>query len=232
MHYYYIDFDGTIAYRNMASFAAVCNEKLQLHITPERLRCRYVDFLQLPEVRSYTQRVGDEVSRNTIGWLDYDPQVLLAMHPYPDAVSGVATLAAHGEIVYATARHGYTDEMHQEITHVTTQWLETKTFPPGREILFCTGIADKLSRIAEYVHRVRSFAVLIDDQYDRLQASFACLDPEKQRVLRDRVILVAFGCDIPPRYDVSALPVVGMASWSQAHVHVMQNHVERLMVSI
>ncbi|BCL79434.1 hypothetical protein ccbrp13_18990 [Ktedonobacteria bacterium brp13] len=230
--YYYIDIDGTIAYRNMIRFATVCNDKLQLHIASDRLRCRYVEFLQFPEVRAYVQRVGDEVAHNTIGWLDYDSQVLLAMHPYSDAVAGVATLASHGEIAYATARHGYTDEMHQEIMHATTRWLEKKAFLPGSKTLFCTGIADKLSRIAQCVHEVRSFAVLIDDQYDRLQASLACLDPEKQRILRDRVILVAFGCEVLPHYDEPAFPMVGMASWSQAHVHDMLNHVERLMVSI
>lgn len=205
--YYYIDIDGTIAYRNMIRFATVCNDKLQLHIASDRLRCRYVEFLQFPEVRVYVQRVGDEVAHNTIGWLDYDSQLLLAMHPYSDAVAGVEILASHGEIAYATARHGYTDEMHQEIMHATTRWLEKKAFLPGSKTLFCTGIADKLSRIAECVH-------------------------EKQRILRDRVILVALGCEVLPHYDVPALPMVGMASWSQAHVHDMLNHVERLIVSI
>lgn len=225
---YYIDIDGTIAYRNMIRFATICNEKLQLHISPDRFRCRYVEFLQFPEIQEYTQRVGEKVARNTIGWLDFDPRVLIAMHSYPDAVAGITTLATHGEIAYATARHGNTDEIHQGIVRTTTRWLEMKSFPSGRETLFCTGIADKLSRIAECVHEVCSPAVLIDDQYAKLQASFADLDPEKQRILQDRVILVAFGCEILPHYDEPALPMVGMASWSQAHVSDMLNHVERL----
>jgi hypothetical protein len=210
-----VDIDGTIAYRHVPSLLAACNEQFHLGIEPARLQqMSYQTFLCQPELLAYRTRIGAYRFERALGWMDFEPQMLLAMRQHPGACEGVARLATLAPVVYYTARWSPDSvERSQAMAQATYQWLAAEHFPCADAVVFCEGIAGKLSKLAARLEEEGQPIILIDDGYERMIQAYAGLEAHQQRLLH-QLTLVAFGAS-----NVSAisdgLRVIAMRSWSQ-----------------
>src|SRR5690348_1039319 len=97
-----IDIDGTIAGRNMAAFAAACNDHFGLGITTED-HLSYSALLAHPVMQAHQQAsaayVAAELSR-----LEQAPPMLRVLPTLPGAAEGVHKLAQYGDLAYYTVR--------------------------------------------------------------------------------------------------------------------------------
>ncbi len=210
-----VDIDGTIAYRHVPSVLAACNERFRLGIAPERLQqMSYQTFLCQPEVLAYRTRIGAQRFERALGWMDFEPQVLLAMRQHPGACEGVARLAALAPVVYYTARWSADSaERSQAMAQATHQWLAAEHFPCADAVIFCEGSVSKLRKLAERIEQEAQPIILIDDGYERIMHAYERLEARQQRLLR-QLTLVAFGASSVSA-SAGGLRVIAMRSWSQ-----------------
>lgn len=148
-----------------------------------------------------------------IGWIDLDPEVLVAVLPIPGAVEGVQRLTELGEVAYWTARYTpESAETSQAMADATRQWLREQLFPFPEQVIFCESPQDKLIRIAERSEAEDLSVILIDDRYLKLLEVAGYLDDRLQAILRRRVTILAFRATSVPEecYDI---PVIPFRSW-------------------
>lgn len=216
-----LDIDGTLGYRNRQQYLTTCNETLKLALSEERLRTLSLNaFYQLPEVQNYKERVGETYYAKAIGWIDYHPDVLRAMHPLPGAKEGVAMLATVGSVAYYTARYSsQSEERSQAMAQATHEWLTAYTFANPTSAVFCDGLPGKLRQLAQELAHNREPVILVDDQYTRLLERLSDLDAESAQLLQRSLILVAYGAQTAP--ESASLPVVALPSWEEGAVHQM-----------
>jgi hypothetical protein len=214
-----IDIDGTLARRNNQQYFRTCNEILKLAFPEERLQNLSLQaFSQLPEVLEYKRQVGEAYYRKAVGWVDYHPDVLRAMHPLPDAKEGVELLASLGSVAYYTARYSaQSEERSQAMAQVTGEWLAAHEFLNPTSAVFCDGLPGKLRQLAREMARDPEPVILVDDQYTRLLQRLADLDQDTAHLLQRSLILVAYGAQTAP--ESASIPIVALPSWDEGAVH-------------
>ncbi len=224
-----IDIDGTLGYRNRQQYLTTCNETLKLALPHERLQgISLQDFYHFPEVLAYRQRVGEAHYTKAIGWIDYHPEVLRAMHPLPGVQKGVCLLAALGNIAYYTARYTTQSEEHnQDMRQATFDWLTSSAFLNPTGVVFCDGLSGKLQQLAQEIAHDAQPVLLVDDQHTRLLQRLTRLDAEPAQRIKRSLILIAYGARTVP--ESAPIPVVALPSWEEGAVHSMLESVTRLL---
>ncbi|QBD79806.1 hypothetical protein EPA93_29030 [Ktedonosporobacter rubrisoli] len=214
--YFAIDIDGTIAWRDTPTVARLCNERLQLGIAPERLadpELLYTDFLQFAEVQAYRESVSPEQFRGEFGWIDLDPQALLAKRTMNGAIPAIERLASLGSVAYYTARYSPRwPEKSEAMAQATRQWLKNCGFPGADQVVFCDGPADKLHRLAALIEEEPQQVVFIDDLYEKIVKAFLKLSEQQIALTRDYLTLVAFEPEALPEQS-HGLRIVELQSW-------------------
>lgn len=212
------DIDGTLGRRNRQQYLITCNTTLKLDLADETLQgISLQTFAQLPQVQAYRQRVGETYYTKALGWIDYHPDVLRAMHPLPGAREGVARLATIGSVAYYTARYSaQSQERSQAMAEATRTWLATYDFANPTNTVFCDGLPGKLRQLARDLVRDTESVILIDDQWARLLRQCADLDEDTSALFQGSLILVAYGAPAAPEH--TPLPVVALPSWEEGAV--------------
>jgi hypothetical protein len=210
-----IDIDGTLGYRNRQQYIKTCNDVLKLAIPEERLQDISLNtFYQLPEVLAYKARVGEAYCTKAMGWIDYHPKVLRAMHLLPRAKDGVQMLATLGNVAYYTARYTpQSEERNKSMAQATFEWLAASAFLNPTDVLFCDGLLGKLQLLAQEITHNPEPVILVDDQYARLLAKMTDLHEETAQHLNRSLILVAYGARTVPK--CTPVPVVAFPSWKE-----------------
>jgi hypothetical protein len=216
-----IDIDGTLGQRNSQQYMRTCNEALKLASAEEHLQdISLKAFYQLPEVQAYKERVGEAYYTKAVGWIAYHPEVLRVMLPLPGAKDGVSLLATVGEVAYYTARYSaQSEERSQAMAQATFEWLAACDFVNPTSAIFCDGLPGKLRQLAQNIASDPGPVILVDDQYTRLLEHFTNLDGEQAQLLKDSLILVAYGARTAP--EGAPIPVILLPSWEQEAVHTM-----------
>ncbi len=225
-----LDIDGTLGYRNRQQYLLTCKTTLKLALADDVLQGISLEtFAQLPEVRAYRARVGDAYYTKALGWIDYHPDVLRAMHPLPGAREGVARLATVGSVAYYTARYSaQSQERSQAMAEATQTWLTVHAFAHPTNTVFCDGLPGKLRQLARDLVNVSEPVILIDDQWTRLLQRCAELDEATIRLLQGSLLLVAYGAATVP--EQTLLPVVALPSWEESAVTQMLEGIRHLLV--
>jgi len=210
-----VDIDGTIGYRNLTVFLQVTNEQLNLGISEDRLKnLGYHDFMIQPECIAYRQRVGDRHFEHRLGWMDFDPAVLAALLPFPHAIEAVTKLASIAPVAYYTARYSPSSaERSQVMAQATEQWLATQGFPHPHNVIYCSGVSDKLAKIAQLIDRAPQPVILIDDHFIKLLKALE--EFENLEILRRHLIIVAFKAASLPQ-ECHGMRVYALQSWGDA----------------
>jgi hypothetical protein len=224
---YCIDIDGTIATENTLKRIEKCNRYFQIGLEPEHLPTDWYAFLDLPEVRAYRERTGEEKWRYNLKLVNLDPGYQSSLIPIEGAVEGVSLLAEQG-ICYATLRKVATSEEYmreaiqewnEKMRKATATWLEKNKFPDG-PILFGNTPEEKLSQVAALAEEKGEPSILIDDLYDNLLVVLPYLSEHTREVLRDHCTLVAFRAEKAPASP--HITTIGLPDW---------HHVNRLFVA-
>lgn len=220
-----LDIDGTLGYRNRQQYLTTCNETFKLALIEERLQeMTLTTFYQLPEMLAYKKRVGEAYYAKALAWIDFHPDVLRAMRPLPGAREGVQMLATAGSIAYYTARYSaQSEERSKAMAQATLQWLAASDFANPTNAIFCDGLPGKLRHLARDIAEKAEPVLLVDDQYSRLLQRLTDLDEESARILKQSLILVAYGAQTIP--ESAPLPVIALPSWEAGAVHQMLERV-------
>ena len=142
------------------------------------------------------------------------------MRLIPDAREGVQTLASAGSIAYYTARYSaQSEERSEAMAQATRQWLAAYDFVNPTNAIFCDGLPGKLRQLARDIAEKREPTILIDDQYSRLLQKLSDLDEESAQIIKQSLILVAYGAQTIP--ESVPLPVIALPSWEAGAVHQM-----------
>lgn len=187
-----VDIDGTIAYRNMHVFLRLCRNLVDVG---EVEVASYRDFLALPQIMEYQNRIGARRFSYEMRWLDLHPDSLRHAEIVRGAVEGLHLLSTTGEIWYYTARSCTSPEISQAMAEATREWLLKNHFPSPHQVVFCASPKDKLVRLAELAAAHRTSMALIDDKHARLLQAceeLAVEQPEQFTLLQEFLTLIAF----------------------------------------
>jgi len=207
-----VDIDGTIGYRNLPVFLKVTNDRLNLGIPEERLKSlTYDDFMTQPECIAYRQHVGESYFEHSIGWMDFDPEVLAALLPFPHAVEAVTRLVSIAPVAYYTARYSPSSaERSQTMALATEQWLARQGFPHPYNVIYCASVCDKLAKIVQLIDATPQPIVLIDDNSTKLLNALEGFDGAD--TLRRHLTIVAFKATRLPQ-ECHGMRVYTLKSW-------------------
>lgn len=224
-----LDIDGTLGYRNRQQYLKTCNETLKLAIAEEHLQdISLQTFSQLPEVQAYRERVGESYYQKAMGWIDYHPEVLRAMHPLPGAKEGVMQLATLGTVAYYTARYSaQSEERSRAMAQATLEWLMASEFVNPTRAVFCDGLSGKLRQLARELAYSAEPVILVDDQWTRLLERLTDQDEETSLLLQHSLILVAYGARTIPQQ--TPFPVIAFPSWKAEAVCELLQTLARLV---
>lgn len=189
-----IDLDGTIAKRNTLHFIQKCNNYLDLAQEPEHLgNISWKQWLGLPTVRAYRERVGESAWAWKLRCVMLDPGVQRNMLPMYGAIESVQRLGALGHIAYCTCRKTtFSEEWNAHMAQATKDWLATQGFPNPTDVIFCTTPAEKLRVIAGLLIKSQEPVLLIDDLAQQLLVDTLTLTEQERAVLMEHFTLCVF----------------------------------------
>jgi hypothetical protein len=143
------------------------------------------------------------------------PQVLITHNPLEGAVEVLQELTSKGKTLqYFTVRQSFDPDVCTRVHHNTRTWLEICHFPHAIDVQFFWHAGDKLLKSLE---AEEDQIVLIDDRPAGLAKAYeeiAAKDPQVAQQIRQRILLVAFGCTDPqllPR--IPGFRVIPLATW-------------------
>jgi len=209
MIHFLLNIDGAIAERNTAVFMALCNAKLKLGIDESRFQTlRYHEFLLLPEVVRYRQRLGDRNFERALHWIELEPHHRIHMYPLRHAIDGISHLAKIGVLTYySTHKTHYSAQMMQ----ATRAWLAIHHFPCPDHVLFYHDSCEELCGITELAVANAYHLVVIDSHYEQLLTDLSSLSQHLLKKIRSSLTLYAFG--VVEAAQVGAIEVVAFPGW-------------------
>ena len=214
-----IDIDGVLALDNIPHLASMYNRLLKLGITEEHLQTVETcdAFGNLPQVQTHIDEVGLDRYQRQLARMQWHPLYVHQLKVMDGAVPGVRYLAqrvGHDALSYCTARViNFNDAWNEHLARVTHIWLKEHDFPAADQVIFCDGIAAKLSYIVASIQREEQPVLLIDDSAEKLLLAFMSLSKEEQSVLRNNLTIAAFSYEECP--DGCPLPVIPFPDWSE-----------------
>lgn len=213
MLHFLLDIDGAIAERNTSVFMALCNTKLKLGIDESRLQTlRYQEFLLLPEVVSYRQRLGDRNFERALHWIELEPHHRIHMYPLKHAIDGISRLSKIGALTYySTYKTHYSAQMMQ----ATRAWLAVHHFPYPDHVLFYHDSREKLCGITELAMGNAYHLVVIDAHYEQLLTDFSLQSQHLLKKIQSSLTLYAFG--MVEAVQVGAIEVVALPGWEHTN---------------
>lgn len=215
-----VDIDGTLCWSNLSVFLDECNTYFKLNIDPAMLAslASKEAFYALPEVEA--ARVEHPYLDDELAWIEFRERCLLASLPLDDAATGVAKLAAIGDVVYYTSRYCETPDIQQEIEQSTAKWLENQNFINSTKIVFCDRIQGKIREILKIAKN--DTIILLDDSYMRLIEEIKLLHKNEYMVLKKQLIIVAV------RAHEDELPLTDLRIVSLPYWEDIENVLERI----
>ena len=135
------------------------------------------------------------------------PDIVRLHETLPGARAGVAQLAQHGAISYATVRNADVEEM-------TLLWLREHDFPSAENVMFSQSMAHKLLAISHYSGQL----VLVDDRWRKaleILPRIVEYSPETAQNIGARLTLVAFGASTSDLPASSIVPLLALPNWSR-----------------
>ncbi len=240
--FFFIDIDNTIAGRNILHFSRYCNTLWNLGMSEEQLqkgKISYQTFFSAPELCTFRASLSDEQWQEQLRQAEQAPEVLARQRVLPFALEGVSKLARTSSLTYCTVRRGEQEAVRQ----ATEAWLSTHHFPAPSQVLFCRSLLTKLIHVYRHIQEKQEPVVLIDDLYSPLleifrQLAEACHPrysaeqcEQMVRVLREQMILVAFGAESqasPFPGNVHGLRVLPLSSWEHLDELLPTLHLRRI----
>lgn len=213
MLHFLLDIDGAMAERNTAVLIALCNKQLRLGIDESRLQVlRYPEFLLLPEVMRYRQRMGERNFERALHWLELDPHHLIHMYPLKGAVAGATRLANMGSVTYYSSRKTPSSQaLNEQMARATHLWLALHHFPHPDNVLFYDRPQDKLCQITQLTERSDYRLVVIDAHYEQVLATLSSLSQFMLKRVQRLLTLYAFGTT--EVIGKEAIEVIAFPSW-------------------
>jgi hypothetical protein len=227
MIHFLLNIDDAIAERNTSVFMALCNTKLKLGIDESRLQAlRYPEFLLLPEVVSYRQRLGDSNFERALRWIEFEPHHRIHMYPLKHALVGISHLARVGSLAYYSTHQMHCSmQLQAQMMQATRAWLAIHHFPCPERVLFYHDSHDKLYSITELAISQAYHLVVIDAHYRELLADLSSLNQKLLKKIQYSFTLYAFGVVEVAQSD--AIEVVAFPGWEHTDVCV-QSWIEML----
>ncbi|GHO92937.1 hypothetical protein KSF_029850 [Reticulibacter mediterranei] len=227
MIHFLLNIDDAIAERNTSVFIALCNTKLKLGIDESRLQTlHYHEFLLLPEVVNYRQRLGDRNFERALRWIELEPHHRIHMYPLKHAIAGISQLAKIGTLTYySTHQTHYSTQLQAQVMQATRAWLSVHHFPCSDRVLFYDDSHDKLCSITELVMSNAYHLVVIDAHYGPLLTDLSSLSQNLLKKMQHSFTLYAFGMVEETQSD--AIEVVAFPGWEHTDACI-QSWIERL----
>lgn len=213
MIHFLLNIDDAIAERNTSVFMALCNAKLKLGIDESRLQTlHYHEFLLLPEVVSYRQRLGERNFERALHWIELEPHHRIHMYPLKYAIAGISQLAKIGTLTYYSMHQMHCSTQFQvQMMQATRAWLAVHHFPCSDRVLFYHDAYDKLCSITELAMGNAYHLVVIDAHYGALLADLASLNQNLLKKIQYSFTLYAFGTTEVVQSDT--IEVVAFPGW-------------------
>jgi uncharacterized HAD superfamily protein len=200
-----IDIDGTIAGRNLQTFAAACSERFGFLLPdPSEHQLTYASLMNHPTMLAHRQASVEHFHR-TLEEIEQAPFLHQAAPPLRGAVDAVNKLAQYANLGYYTVRKAHPPFTAIEIENATKNWLSEHQFPASGQVVFCMSLMNKWLQVYQHLRVAPEPFILIDDLAPQLYTAFLQLQAghhprlshqecvQVTAVLQRHATLVAFG---------------------------------------